>query len=452
LEFLERFGYVAIDPRLGQINITEEGVRVAGGERAGQVMVEAESHLLQDRTGSPSQNDPTSVRAIVRHASASTQRRGLVDGYQKLRSVGAGGIGTVYLAKQLALDREVALKEIRELFGFFDASQRSEIKRRFRDEVAQASRLAHPNIAMIVDANTDREYPYVVSEFVAGGNLRRLLERSEVFPPSLALEVFIQLLQAVAHAHERKVVHRGIKPENVLFDLSGNARVTDFGLARVVQRDQSVIRHIHVGVGSIAYMAPELFANPNAAGVASDLYALGILLYEMLARRLPGRRSPMPSELHPVLPGAVDTLFDRLTQDAPEDRYSSVDEALEELHRAELGREFNKGNAVVFHRRQFAAFGPSETRPSTIDELIEEDDLDQAIQPAGMTDPGSAAAAITGMTTTESEPRSDSGDGDPVEEGDESEGDEDGDPPRSRRRGRGSRPYSFLQRRRKSDP
>ena len=201
----------------------------------------------------------------------------------------------------------------------------------------KAAQLSHPNIAMILDGNTSRDYPYLVSEYVSSGSLRRVLKRAEKIPPELSVKVFLQILHGLGHAHQRGVIHRGLKPENILFDRSGNVRITDFGMARVVERDQAVIQHVYVGMGSVAYMAPELFTSPKSLDKRSDLYAVGIIFYEMLARKLPGRRSAMPTELHEGLPKVIDDLFDKLTQDDPEDRYSTVDEVLEDYAAEQAG-------------------------------------------------------------------------------------------------------------------
>jgi serine/threonine-protein kinase len=267
--------------------------------------------------------------------------------YEKLKVIGSGGIGTVHLARQTMLGREVALKEIRELFGFFNEPQRQEIVRRFDDAILNAAKLSHPNIVVVLDANTGREFPYVISEYVGGGNLRRILQHAESIPPELSVKVFLQILHALGHAHGKGVVHRGLKPENILFDAAGNVRLTDFGIARVVERDRSVIQHVYVGMGSVAYMAPELFADPGNTGPQADLYAAGIILYEMLARKLPGRRSPMPTKLHPTLPKIVDDLFDRLTQDERADRYKSVDEVLGDFYQADASKLFLEPRSVV---------------------------------------------------------------------------------------------------------
>jgi eukaryotic-like serine/threonine-protein kinase len=253
--------------------------------------------------------------------------------YERLATIGSGGIGTVYRARQIQLGRQVALKEIRELFGFFPDDQHGEIVRRFTDVVRQGATLSHPHILPIHEVNLDREHPYVVSELAAFGSARNLLQESETIPVGLALRYLVQTLHALRAAHRERVFHRGLKPENMLIDGYGNMKLSDFGFARIVERDASVIRQVYVGMGAVAYMAPELFADPTSAGPQADIYALGIIFYELLTGRLPGRRSPMPSDIDPKLPRGLDDIFDAMTRDSRSERYPSVDDILEDFEK-----------------------------------------------------------------------------------------------------------------------
>jgi serine/threonine protein kinase len=112
-------------------------------------------------------------------------------------------------------------------------------------------------------------------------------------------------------------------------------KVSDFGFARIVERDAAVIRQVYVGMGAVAYMAPELFADPTAAGAQTDIYALGIIFYELLTRKLPGRRSSMPSEIDPKLPKGIDDIFDTMTRDSRDERYATVDAILDDFEKIE---------------------------------------------------------------------------------------------------------------------
>jgi hypothetical protein len=255
--------------------------------------------------------------------------------YEKLASLGSGGIGTVYRARQVPLAREVALKEIRDLFGFFAEEMRYEIVRRFTEVVRAAANLAHPNILPIHDVNLERDHPYVVSELAPNGSARRLINDAEEIPVDLVFKYLLQTLHALRAAHATRVYHRGLKPEQLLIDGYGNVKVTDFGFTRIVERDQAVIRQIYVGMGNVAYMAPELYSDPLSAGAQADIYALGIIFYELLTRKLPGRRSPMPSQINSALPRGIDDIFDRMTRDSRTERYGSVDDILEDIDKLE---------------------------------------------------------------------------------------------------------------------
>jgi hypothetical protein len=255
--------------------------------------------------------------------------------YEKLASIGSGGMGTVYRARQVALNREVALKEIRDLFGFFSEDQRNEIVRRFTDVVRAWGNLAHPNILPIHDVNLWVEYPYVVTELAPNGSARRLINDAEEIPVELAFKYLLQTLHALRAGHAQRVYHRGLKPEQLLIDGYGNVKVSDFGFTRIVERDHAVIRQIYVGMGNVAYMAPELYTDPMAAGPQGDIYALGIIFYELLTRKLPGRRSPMPSQINASLPHGIDDIFDRMTRDARNERYNTVDDILDDIDKLE---------------------------------------------------------------------------------------------------------------------
>ena len=255
--------------------------------------------------------------------------------YEKLASIGSGGMGTVYRARQVALNREVALKEVRDLFGFFSEDQRNEIVRRFTDVVRAWGNLAHPNILPIHDVNLWTEYPNVVTELAPNGSARRLINDAEELPVEIVFKYLLQTLHALRAAHQQRVYHRGLKPEQLLIDGYGNIKVSDFGFTRIVERDHAVIRQIYVGMGNVAYMAPELYTDPMAAGPQGDIYALGIIFYELLTRKLPGRRSPMPSQVNPAMPRGVDDIFDRMTRDAKAERYATVDDILDDIDKLE---------------------------------------------------------------------------------------------------------------------
>ena len=365
--FLEKSGYLRHDQSSQSLEVTPDGETVVNGGNLTEFTERAVSHfkkLRQSRamavpTGAvpmgtqsgalsvPARNEVSQAgRMPVKEQSVkvsggrpSMAVSGEVDSgeqrYEKLASIGSGGMGTVYRARQVALNREVALKEIRDLFGFFSEDQRNEIVRRFTDVVRAWGNLAHPNILPIHDVNLWVEYPYVVTELAPNGSARRLINDAEEIPVELAFKYLLQTLHALRAGHAQRVYHRGLKPEQLLIDAYGNVKVSDFGFTRIVERDHAVIRQIYVGMGNVAYMAPELYTDPMAAGPQGDIYALGIIFYELLTRKLPGRRSPMPSQINASLPHGIDDIFDRMTRDARNERYATVDDILDDIDKLE---------------------------------------------------------------------------------------------------------------------
>src|SRR4029079_3757959 len=212
---------------------------------------------------------------------------------------------------------------------------RNEIVRRFTDVVRAWGNLAHPNILPIHDVNLYTEYPNLVAELAPNGSARRLINDAEEIPVELVFKYLLQTLHALRAAHAQRVYHRGLKPELLLIDGYGNVKVSDFGFTRIVERDHAVIRQIYVGMGNVAYMAPELYSEPAASCAQRQIYALGIIFYELLTRKLPGRRSPMPSQINGTLPGGIDDIFDRMTRDSRAERYATVDDILDDIDKLE---------------------------------------------------------------------------------------------------------------------
>jgi len=367
--FLEKSGYLRHDRGSEILEVTPDGETVVNGGNLAEFTERAVSHfkkLRQSRAmaavpGSPVPMGTQSgvMSSAIREVSSTgplprkepkittsggrpsavaggeIQASDMENRYEKLASIGSGGMGTVYRARQVALNREVALKEIRDLFGFFSEDQRNEIVRRFTDVVRAWGNLAHPNILPIHDVNLWTEYPYVVTELAPNGSCRRLINDAEELPTELVFKYLLQTLHALRAAHNQRVYHRGLKPEQLLIDGYGNVKVSDFGFTRIVERDHAVIRQIYVGMGNVAYMAPELYTDPMSAGPQGDIYALGIIFYELLTRKLPGRRSPMPSQINPSMPKGVDDIFDRMTRDSRSERYATVDDILDDIDKLE---------------------------------------------------------------------------------------------------------------------
>lgn len=243
--------------------------------------------------------------------------------YQKQDQIGSGPLGTVFKGKHNALGLDVCVKELKDIFGYFSFLQRGEVIKRLKKELCAQAQVRHPGIVSIIDQNTDVARPYFVME-LCKGSLREKLDATggKGIPVPLAARYFLQLAYALRAAHQQGLTHHNIKPENVLFDAYGNAKLADFGLSRVIEVDQSKgMPQVFVGTGGMGYMSPELIARSKDVGPSSDVYALGILLYEMLTGQIPGRRSPLPSEINPDCPGKLDPIFDKMTQDRKDSRY-----------------------------------------------------------------------------------------------------------------------------------
>ena len=234
---------------------------------------------------------PTSADATYASPEAATTARqpsiGQVGRYTITRLIGEGGMGAVYEAEQDQPRRTVALKVIK------PGLASPELLRRFAQESQALGRLQHPGIAQIYDAGTaDTGYgpqPYFAMEYIRGECLRDYAETHRLNTPR-RLEIFVKICDAVHHAHQRGLIHRDLKPGNILVDDTGQPKILDFGVARVTDSDAQATMQTDVGqlVGTLAYMSPEqVLADPLELDTRSDVYALGVILYELLSGRLP---------------------------------------------------------------------------------------------------------------------------------------------------------------------
>ncbi|CAM4528552.1 Serine/threonine protein kinase [Corallococcus exiguus] len=222
--------------------------------------------------------------------------------------------------------------------------------KRLKKELCAQAQVRHPGVVQILDQNVDSARPYFVVELMRG-SLKEKLEAAggKGIDVQHALRTFLQLAYGLKAAHAAGLTHHNIKPENVLFDAYGNAKLSDFGMSRVVEVDATKgMPQVFVGTGGMVYMAPELMnKGVQEAGPAADVYALGILLYEMFTGQIPGRRSPLPSEVNPEAPSGLDQLFDKATQDRREQRYPDVDAMLADFYKAFPEREYLERGSLV---------------------------------------------------------------------------------------------------------
>ena len=265
--------------------------------------------------------------------------RTLVDDRYELRTLaGSGGMADVFLAYDRVLDRDVALKLLKDRYA-----QDEDFVERFRREARSAAALSSPFIVPVFDrGETEDGAYYIAMEYLPGGTLEDRIAGAGRLSPREAVEVAVQVAEALQAAHERGVVHRDVKPGNVLVTRSGHTKVADFGIARAAEA--TTISEPGDILGSAKYMSPEQ-ASGDRVGPASDLYSLGVVLYEMLTGNVPfavatpadvpaehAKGPPRrPSEANPGVPEALDALVMRLLSANPKDRYVSSAEVLGEL-------------------------------------------------------------------------------------------------------------------------
>ncbi|HEX4814932.1 MAG TPA: Stk1 family PASTA domain-containing Ser/Thr kinase [Nonomuraea sp.] len=251
----------------------------------------------------------------------------LLDGRYRIESrIARGGMATVYLALDVRLDRTVALKVMHSSLAEDPA-----FVRRFIGEAKSVASLSHPNVVAVFDQGTDQDVVYLSMEYVPGRTLRDILRQRGRLPAREALEILIPVLAALGAAHQAGMVHRDVKPENVLMTDDGRVKVVDFGLARAIEATNQT--RTGVMIGTIGYMAPEQVMT-GAADVRSDVYAAGIMLFELVTGQQPyDGETPMsvayrhvhdtvpaPSSLAPEVPPLIDTLVAHATAREPHDR------------------------------------------------------------------------------------------------------------------------------------
>lgn len=274
--------------------------------------------------------------------------------YQVIERIGGGGMALVYRGHDILLNRNVAIKVLRNQFVHDE-----EFIRRFRREAQSAASLSHPNVVSIYDVGQEDEVHYIVMEYVEGKNLNEIIKERAPLQVDESIRIASQICDALDHAHQNQIIHRDIKPHNILIGRNGRVKVTDFGIARAVT--STTITQTGSVVGSVHYFSPE-HAKGVATGEKSDLYSLGIVLYQMLTGVLPFLgESPIsvalkhlqeefeePRLLNPLIPQSVENVILRSMRKNPEERYQSAKQMLQDLETCLLPERRSEAKAL-FH-------------------------------------------------------------------------------------------------------
>lgn len=270
----------------------------------------------------------------------------LNDRYVIMEAVGTGGVANVYRAYDKVLDRSVAVKMLREDVVENDADFQEFIMR-FRTEAQSVAKLSHPNIVTMYDVGHDGNTDYIVMEYVDGETLKKKIEREGALDETEALQIALQIAEALEHAHQNHLVHCDIKPHNILITRAGRVKVTDFGIA---QAATSTAKHTNAGfiMGSAPYLSPEQ-ARGQTPDSRSDLYSLGIVLYEMLTGRVPfSGQDPVevamkqiqempipPSTRRATISPLTEAVVMKSLEKSPDNRYQRMREMIADLKAAE---------------------------------------------------------------------------------------------------------------------
>ena len=271
--------------------------------------------------------------------------------FQVLEKLGEGGMGVVYKARDLTLDRSVALK----LLSTLSQSDSVEIAR-FLQEAKAISSLNHPNIATVHSLEDHQGQKFIVMEYLDGGTLKDVIRKGEL-PIDVALDYAIQIADGLSHAHKQDIVHRDLKTENIMLDVNGNLKITDFGLAKL--KGKTKLTKTGSTIGTAAYMSPEQ-ARGEDVDRRSDIFSLGVILYELLAGTLPFKGEheaalmyeivyEKPKLIHTVRQGVPDRLeiiLDKILAKDARDRYQNAEELLEDLRR--LSETLRLGGKEIF--------------------------------------------------------------------------------------------------------
>ncbi len=290
------------------------------------------------------------------------------DRYQIIKTIGEGGMANVYLANDLILNRQVAVKILRG-----DLSDDEKFVRRFQREALSASKLTHPNIVEMYDVGEDNGNYYIVMEYVNGKTLKNLIKRRGALTLPEVVDIMTQLTSAVSCAHDSFIIHRDIKPQNVLILEDGTVKITDFGIAMALNSNE--LTQTNSVMGSVHYLPPEQ-ATGTGSTIKSDIYSLGILMYELLTGKIPFKgenaveiaikqmKDPIPSVCasKPDIPQSIENIVLKACAKNPKNRYETVKFMSEEIKKA-LTDEGLKEKKLIYKYFEHEAEEEKVTKP-----------------------------------------------------------------------------------------
>ncbi|PZX07982.1 serine/threonine-protein kinase [Psychrobacillus insolitus] len=297
--------------------------------------------------------------------------------YKLLDMIGGGGMSNVYLAHDMILDRDVAMKVLR-----YDFSNQEELHRRFQREALSATSLTHPNIVNIYDVGEDGDIHYIVMEYVKGETLKEYIQNNSPISPNRCITIMKQLTSAIADAHNNNIVHRDVKPQNILLDEEGKVKITDFGIAMALSATSYT--QTNSVLGTVHYLSPEQ-ARGGTATKQSDIYALGIVLFELLTGELPfsgesavsialkhlQSETPSIRAILPSIPQSLENVVIKATSKDPRDRYGTAEEMEADLATAMTPERANEEKFVVELDEGATKVLPVIKEPISFDEVSE---------------------------------------------------------------------------------
>jgi serine/threonine protein kinase len=299
--------------------------------------------------------------------------------YEILERIGIGGMAVVYKARCHRLNRFVAIKILKS-----ELAEDEEFRRRFHAESQAVAMLSHPNIVAVYDVNTWQDIDYIVMELIEGITLKQYIKRKGVLNWKETLHFSTQIAKALQHAHSRGIIHRDIKPHNIMILKDGSVKVADFGIARLLSTQNTMT---HEALGSVHYISPEQ-AKGSPVDARSDLYSVGVVMYEMLTGRLPFEGESavsiaiqhissiplLPREINPDIPVGLEEITMHAMEPDLNQRYASADELLADLE------EFRKNPTATFGYMTPLKQGVDDLQDDAT-RTIPTDDIRNAIQP-----------------------------------------------------------------------